>query len=99
MGSVSRRQYFLRLVTAFALYLAAGKLGLSVPFTSGNVSPVWPASGVAIAAVVIWGFAIWPGIALAAFFVNLSTIPTQTAVGIAVGNTARALFGVYLFSR
>ncbi len=81
----------------FALYLAAGKLGLSVPFTSGNVSPVWPASGVAIAAIVIWGFEIWPGIALAAFLVNLSTIPTQSAVGIAVGNTAGALFGGYLF--
>jgi PAS domain S-box-containing protein len=96
---ISVLQYLLRVVLVFALYLAAGKLGLLVPFTSGNVSPVWPASGVAMAAVVIWGFEIWPGIALAAFLVNLSSIPTQSAVGIAVGNTASALFGGYLFSR
>ena len=39
------RSYAVRLALVFVLYLAAGKLGLSVPFTSGNVSPVWPASG------------------------------------------------------
>ena len=92
-------QYLLRVALVFALYLAAGRLGLSVPFTSANVSPVWPASGVALAAVLIWGFEIWPGIALAAFLVNLSTLPTLSAVGIAVGNTASALFGGYLLSR
>jgi len=96
---IPRLQYVLRVVLVFVLYLAAGKLGLSVPFTSGNVSPVWPASGVGIAAVVIWGFEIWPGIAFAAFLVNLSTLPTLSAVGIAVGNTGSALFGGYLFSR
>ena len=92
-------QYLLRVALVFALYLTAGRLGLSVPFTSGNVSPVWPASGVALAAVLIWGFEIWPGIALAAFLVNLSTLPTLSAIGIAVGNTASALFGGYLLSR
>src|SRR5437868_13240997 len=96
MESASRRQYFLRLVTVFVLYLSVGKLGLSVPFTSGNVSPVWPASGVAMAAVLIWGWEIWPGIALAAFLVNFSTIPSLAAVGIGIGNTASALFGGYL---
>src|SRR5437868_15237681 len=77
MEPASRRQYFLRLATVFVLYLSAGKLGLSVPFTSANVSPVWPASGVALASVLLWGYEIWPGLALAAFFVNfLSQIPT-----------------------
>ena len=83
----------------FGLYLAVGVLGLSVPFTSGNVSPVWPASGVAMAAVLIWGWEIWPGIVLAAFLVNFSTIPSLAAVGIGIGNTASALFGGYLLHR
>ena len=51
--SAPPRQYFLKVAAVFVLYLAAGKLGLSVPFTSGNVSPVWPASGVALASVLL----------------------------------------------
>jgi integral membrane sensor domain MASE1 len=84
----------------FVLYLLAGKAGLAVPFTSGNVSPVWPASGVAIAAVLLWGYEIWPGIALAAFLVNfLSPIPRLSAVGLGLGNAASALLGGYILRR
>src|SRR5947207_8012361 len=100
MEPASRRQYFLRLAAVSALYLAAGKLGLSVPFTSGNVSPVWPASGVALASVLLWGYEVWPGLALAAFFVNfLSPIPALSCIGIALGNTSSALLGGYLLRR
>jgi len=92
--------YALRLALVFVLYLAAGKLGLSVPFTSGNVSPVWPASGVALASVLLWGYEVWPGLALGAFFINfLSPIPTLSCFGIAVGNTSSALMGGYLVRR
>src|SRR5262245_57043446 len=74
--------YTVRLALVFVLYLAAGKLGLAVPFTSGNVSPVWPASGVALASVLLWGYEVWPALALAAFFVNfLSPIPTVSCIG------------------
>ena len=36
-------------------YYAVGKLGLIIPFTSGNVSPVWPAAGLALGAVLVFG--------------------------------------------
>src|SRR6266568_3341598 len=92
--------YAVRLALVFVLYLAAGKLGLSAPFTSGNVSPVWPASGVALASVLLWGYEVWPAIALAAFLVNfLSPISTLSSVGIALGNTSSALVGGYLVRR
>src|SRR5260370_3040143 len=94
------RQYFLKVAAVFVLYLAAGKLGLSVPFTSGNVSPVWPASGVALASVLLWGYEVWPGVALAAVLVNfLSPIPALPCIGIALGNTSSALLGAYLLPR
>jgi PAS domain S-box-containing protein len=94
------REFALRLAVVFVLYLAAGKLGLSVPFTSGNVSPVWPASGVALASVLLWGYEVWPALALSAFFVNfLSPIPTVSCIGIALGNTSSALVGGYLVRR
>ncbi len=92
--------YAERLVTVFVLYLAAGKLGLAAPFTSGNVSPFWPASGIALASVLLWGYRVWPAIASAAFLVNFwSPIPTQAALGIAAGNTCAALVGAFLLRR
>jgi PAS domain S-box-containing protein len=98
--TASSQPYFLKVAVVFALYLASGKLGLSVPFTSGNVSPVWPASGVALASVLLWGYEVWPGLALAAFFVNfLSPIPVLSCIGIALGNTSSALLGGYLLRR
>jgi PAS domain S-box-containing protein len=99
-GRVSGLPYLLRLVLTSVLYLSAGKLGLSVPFTNGNVSPVFPAAGVALAAILLWGSEVWPAIALAAFLVNFwSPVPMWSAFGIAAGNTASAVFGGYLVRR
>jgi PAS domain S-box-containing protein len=92
--------YLQRLVVVFAAYFVAGKIGLSVPFTSGNVSPVWPPSGIALAAILTWGYRVWPGIALAAFLVNfLGPIPHAAALGIAFGNTSAALVAAFLLRR
>ncbi|HEV8525410.1 MAG TPA: MASE1 domain-containing protein [Terriglobales bacterium] len=93
-------EYLYRSAIVFVGYFVAGKLGLSMPFTSGNVSPVWPPSGIALAAVLVWGYRVWPGIALGAFLVNfLSPIPHAAALGIAAGNTSSALVGAYLLRR
>ena len=92
--------YFLRLLGLFCLYFSAGKLGLSAPFTSGNVSPFWPASGVALAGILLWGYSVWPAIAAAAFLVNFwSPLPREAALGIAAGNTAAAVVGGFLLRR
>ena len=59
-----------------------------------------PAAGVALAAVLLLGSEVWPAIALGAFLVNFwSPVPMWSAVGIALGNTASALVGGYLFRR
>ena len=95
--STSARRYILELGLVFAAYLLGGRIGLIVPFTSGNVSPVWPAAGVAMAALLLVGYRVWPAIATAAFLVNLFTpIPALAAVGIAAGNTAGPLAGAWL---
>lgn len=96
----SRYGHVLQLAVVFALYLGAGELGLAVPFTSANVSPVWPAAGVAVAAVLIWGMQIAPAIAFAAFLVNfLSPIPTSASVAIGLGNASGAVLAGYLLTR
>jgi PAS domain S-box-containing protein len=96
----SRYGHVLQLAVVFALYLGAGELGLAVPFSSANVSPVWPAAGVAVAAVLIWGMQIAPAIAFAAFLVNfLSPIPTSASVAIGLGNASGAVLAGYLLTR
>lgn len=95
-----RAEYLAKLVMVLIAYFVVGVVGLAVPFTSGNVSPVWPASGIAVGAILLAGNRIWPAIALAAFLVNLLTpIPPVAALGIAVGNTIGPLIGVWLLGR
>jgi PAS domain S-box-containing protein len=89
--------YPLQLALVFFLYFAAGRVGLAVPFTSANVSPVWPAAGVGMALVLIWGIRVAPAVAVAAFLVNFfSPIPTLATVGIGLGNASSAVVGAYL---
>jgi PAS domain S-box-containing protein len=79
------------------LYFLAGMAGLAVPFTAGNVSPVWPASGVALACLLLFGWRCWPAIYLAAFLVNYFWhLPLMPALVLAGGNTAAALAGAFL---
>ena len=93
-------RYVLQLAIVFAIYFAAGKLGLAVPFTSSNVSPIWPAAGIAVAAVLIWGIRVAPAIAFAAFLVNfLTPIPTSASVAIGLGNASSAVVAGYLLRR
>jgi PAS domain S-box-containing protein len=92
--------YAWQLAIVFVLYFGAGKLGLAVPFTSSNVSPVWPAAGVAVAAVLIWGIQVAPAIAFAAFLVNfLTPIPTSVSVAIGLGNASSAVVAAYVLTR
>jgi PAS domain S-box-containing protein len=90
----------LYLVTVLALaaaYFGAAWLGLSLGFVK-QVTVVWPPTGLALAAMLLLGYRVWPGIALGAFLVNLIT-PDEciaTAAGIAVGNTLEAVLGTWL---
>jgi PAS domain S-box-containing protein len=95
----SFRSYWLQVLVVFIAYFAAGKIGLSTPFTSNNISPVWPASGVALTAVLFFGYRVWPGIAAAAFLVNWGTVPGVAAAGLACGNTLAGLTGAVLLRR
>ena len=80
--------YVLSLVLLATAYFVAGKFGLSLASVHTNVSPVWPPTGIALAAILILGYRLWPGIFLGALLTNLLTpVPAATAFGIAIGNT------------
>jgi diguanylate cyclase (GGDEF)-like protein len=83
-----------------AVYFIAGKLGLLLASVHASATAVWPCTGIAIAALLIFGYRVWPGILIGAFFVNLTTAGTAgTSIGIAAGNTLEAMAACYLVSR
>ncbi len=86
-------------------YYAGGKLGLALPYMDGeissNITLFWPPTGVAFAALLIWGFACWPGIFLGSVAVNLTTgdLSVPIALGIGIGNTLAPVCGAFLLER
>lgn len=89
--------YVLAILVIAGFYFAAARLGLSLASVHTNVSPVWPPTGIAIAAVLLLGYRVWPGILLGALVANLMTpVPVATAVAIGIGNTLEALSAGFL---
>ena len=83
-----------------ALYFVAGKLGLQLAVVHPSATAVWPGTGIALAAILLFRYGVWPGIFLGAFAVNLITAGSiLSSLGIATGNTLEALAGAYLVMR
>ncbi|MGV7207717.1 CHASE domain-containing protein [Oxalobacteraceae bacterium A2-2] len=87
-------------------YFAVARASLLLAFAQSNATPVWPPSGIALAAVLMLGPPVWPGILLGALAANVASflsngLPASGAVGlvsllIAIGNTLEALCGAWL---
>ena len=92
--------YAAKVAGVAAAYYGSAKLGLSLAFMTGSVTAVWPPTGIALAALILWGYRIWPGVALGAFLANAWTgVPLYAVLGITTGNTLEALAGAYLLQR
>jgi len=90
-------RYLAGLTAVAAAYFVAARLGLSLATLAEQVSIVWPASGIALAVLLLFGYRFWPGIAVGAFLVNWGTHePPAVALGIAAGNTLEAVLGAWL---
>src|SRR5712691_4638743 len=89
--------YLARVVSLAAAYFFAAKLALLVAIPPGYATAVWPASGIALASVLLQGNRIWPGIWLGASLINVtvqSSLVAATLIG--AGNTLEALAGAAL---
>jgi signal transduction histidine kinase/integral membrane sensor domain MASE1/ActR/RegA family two-component response regulator len=83
-----------------AAYFAAAKAGLRLAFVAEQVTVVWPPTGIALAALLVFGYRLWPGVALGAFLANITLHQSAAAAaGIVAGNTLEALCGAWLLRR
>jgi two-component sensor histidine kinase/CHASE1-domain containing sensor protein len=62
-----------RIVASGAIYYAAGRLALLMAIPPGYATAVWPAAGLGLVCVLVWGARVAPGIAIGSFFVNMAT--------------------------
>lgn len=73
------------------------RLALQMAYVQVNISPVWPPSGIGLAALLILGIRYWPGITLGVVVGSLLTgAPLPIALGLGLANTLEALIGSYL---
>jgi PAS domain S-box-containing protein len=95
-------------VVISSVYFAVSRLSLLLAVGNSNASPVWPPSGIALAAVLIWGYRISPAVFIGAFIANILSLKGITAspyhyilasLGTAAGNMMEGIIGAYLVRR
>ena len=90
-----------------AIYFATAKLGLMLATLPGNVSAVWPPSGINLAVLLLLGYKVWPGIALGSLISVLEDLLKMqpplsgiTCIAIAscfaIGNSLETLSATFL---
>ena len=106
----TRLRCVVSVLTLAAAYAVAARLGLWFAIPPGYATAIWPASGLALAGVLMGGARVWLGIWLGSFVANLwtawdtshaATLLTSVAIptSIGVGATAQALVGAALVRR
>jgi integral membrane sensor domain MASE1 len=100
LGSVTWGLYVAKIAVIAGVYYGAAKVGLDQAFATSSVTAIWPPTGIALAALVLWGPSVWPGVALGAFLANAWTgVPLVTVLGITCGNTLEGVVGAFLLRR
>jgi signal transduction histidine kinase len=90
----------MRIAGLAASYVVAARLGLSFHPLAGFATLVWPPTGIALAALLLFGLRLWPGVFLGAAIANLlSGASPAVALGIGIGNSAEAYVAAYLLRR
>ena len=93
-----------------AAYYVGGKAGLLLAIPPGYATTVWPPSGLALVAVLLYGYRVWPGVLLGSMVLNseisfqaatadISVAALWPAASIAAGATVQAVTGAFLIRR
>ena len=83
-----------------AVYFVVEKFGVALVFGHSGTAPVWPPTGIALAALLALGYRAWPGILLGAFLASVTgSGDAVVSAGVATGNTLEGLAGAWLTNR
>jgi integral membrane sensor domain MASE1 len=91
--------YVLDLLGVGVAYFVLAKIGLTLASINPSTSAIWPATGFALAAALMWGYRVGPAILVASFAANITNVGSvYAATAIALGNTLEALVGAWLIN-
>jgi diguanylate cyclase (GGDEF)-like protein len=97
-------QLLSQIILVGTLYYGTALLGERSALVGHRVTPLWPPTGVALAAFLVLGRRVWPGVALAAYLVNAPVghpFPSGIlpAASLAAGDTLAPLLAYTLLHR
>src|SRR5712691_4999549 len=96
-GRVTGLSVVLQLAVVTLAYWLAAIASLRLALVHGQVTPIWPPTGIALVAILVFGRGVWPAIFVAALAVNLPIGPSPLgAAFIAAGNTLAPLVAAEL---
>ncbi len=86
-------------VVAFAYFLA-GRFSNPLEVPSGYPTVVWPPAGIAMAAAILWGPMVLPGVWLGSLAMHLSRgLAPELAIFLGLGSVAQATAGLWITRR
>ena len=95
-----KSRFVAKLLLIALAYFVSGRLGLAIPFFGTHITLIWLPTGIAVAALLRWGYGYWPGVFLGAAATNFSIDASPLLDGsIALGNTLGPLLTVWLLRR
>ena len=105
--SRSRLRWLLEILGTALSYCAAGWLALKLAIPPGFASPLYPAAGIALVAVLVYGRHAALGVLLGSFTTNVINASPSAAMGrvlmvslmLGVGATLQAMAGAWLVKR
>jgi signal transduction histidine kinase/integral membrane sensor domain MASE1 len=91
--------YVFELLGIGIAYFVLAKIGLTLASINSSTSAIWPATGFALASVLVWGYRAWPAVLVASFAANVTNVGSiHAATAIALGNTLEALVAAWLIN-
>jgi signal transduction histidine kinase len=104
VSDAGKRMSVLRVLLQLAVvalsYWLAATVSLRLALIHGQVTPIWPPTGIALVAILVFGRRVWPAVFVGALAVNLPIGPTPLgAAFIAAGNTLAPLTAAALLTR
>ena len=95
-----KSRFIAKLLLIALAYFASGRLGLAIPYFGTHIPLIWLPTGIAVAALLRFGYGYWPGIFLGAAATNFSIDASPLLdSSIALGNTLGPLLAVWLLRR
>jgi signal transduction histidine kinase len=91
--------YALTIAAIALLYYLAGRLGLQMAYLDGAVAAAWPPAGLGLAALVLFGPWVVPGIVIGDLLLGDYSTPLGTVLAQTVGNTVALVVAAHLFLR